>query len=67
MAEPTIAPYGSWDSPFGLELLTAGVVGLGEIRAGGGVTWWLEGRPEERGRQVLIRRDADGSTRRLTP
>ena len=29
----TVAPYGSWASPFGIELLTAGVVGLGEIRA----------------------------------
>jgi len=63
----TIASYGSWASPFGIELLTAGVVGLGEIRARDGVTWWLEGRPDEGGRQVLVRRQADGSTQRLTP
>jgi dipeptidyl aminopeptidase/acylaminoacyl peptidase len=62
-----VAAYGSWASPFGIELLTAGVVGLGEIRARDGVTWWLEGRPDEGGRQVLVRRDADGSVRRLTP
>ena len=65
--ESTVAPYGSWASPFGIELLTAGVVGLGEIRARDGVTWWLEGRPDEGGRQVLVERDADGSLRRLTP
>jgi dipeptidyl aminopeptidase/acylaminoacyl peptidase len=63
----TVAPYGSWVSPFGIELLTAGVVGLGEIRARDGVTWWLEGRADEGGRQVLVRRDPDGSMRRLTP
>ena len=63
----TVASYGSWSSPFGIELLTAGIVGLGEIRARDGATWWLEGRPDEGGRQVLVRHDADGSIQRLTP
>ena len=38
-----------------------------EIKARGGVRWWLEGRPDERGRQVLVRRDADGTVTRLSP
>ena len=67
MIEPTTAPYGSWASPFPIELLTEGVVFLSEIRGSGGVRWWLEGRPEESGRQVLVRRDPDGTTIRLTP
>jgi dienelactone hydrolase len=67
VSEPTVAPYGSWESPFPISLLTAGVVALGEIRAAGGVRWWLEGRPEEKGRQVLIRRDLDGTATRLSP
>ena len=29
--------------------------------------WWLEGRPEEGGRQVLVRREPDGTLTRLTP
>ena len=61
------APYGAWPSPFPVSLLTAGVVGLGEIRAAGGVRWWLEGRPDENGRQSLWRRGPDGSLTRLTP
>ena len=67
MTEPTIAPYGSWSSPLPIERLTEGVVFIGEVRGAGGVRWWLEGRPEEQGRQVLVRRDPDGTMVRLTP
>jgi dipeptidyl aminopeptidase/acylaminoacyl peptidase len=67
MTEPTIAPYGSWASPIAIERLTDGVVFLSEPRGAGGVRWWLEGRPEEEGRQVLVRRDPDGKMTRLTP
>ena len=63
----TPVPYGEWESPFDISLLTAGAVGLGEVRAIDGVLWWLEGRPEERGRQVLIRHAADGTETRMTP
>ncbi len=61
------APYGSWPSPFPIELLTRGAVTFGEVGAAGGRRWWLEGRAEEGGRQVLVRRDTDGSLTRLTP
>jgi dipeptidyl aminopeptidase/acylaminoacyl peptidase len=67
MMQPTTAPYGEWDSPFPITLLTAGFVALDEPRAAAGVTWWLEGRPQESGRQALMRRDADGTETRLTP
>ncbi len=67
MPEPTVAPYGSWASPFAIERLTEGVVFVSEVRGAGGVRWWLEGRPEEGGRQVLVRRDPDGTMTRLTP
>lgn len=67
MTERTVAPYGSWTSPFPIERLTEGAVFLSEVRGVGGVRWWLEGRPEEGGRQVLVRRDPDGTMTRLTP
>lgn len=67
MTEPTIAPYGSWASPFEIERLVDGVVFISEVRGSGGVRWWLEGRPEEQGRQVLVRFDPDGTVTRLTP
>jgi len=61
------APHGSWESPFPIDLLTRGTVTLGEIQAGDGVRYWLEGRPAEAGRQVLVRRDRDGRDVRLSP
>ena len=67
MTERSAAPYGSWTSPFPIERLTEGAVFLSEVRGVGGVRWWLEGRPEEGGRQVLVRRDPDGTMTRLTP
>jgi len=62
-----VAPYGAWTSPFPIALLTEGVVALTEVSAAGGVRWWLEGRPDESGRQVLVRREADGTETRITP
>jgi dipeptidyl aminopeptidase/acylaminoacyl peptidase len=62
-----VTPYGAWPSPFAIDLLTRGAVSFGEIGAAGDLRWWLEGRPEERGRQVLVRREAHGVTTRLTP
>ena len=61
------APYGAWESPFPIDLLTRGTVTLGEIQARDGVRYWLEGRPDEAGRSVLVRRDADGRNVRLSP
>ena len=62
-----VAPFGSWASPFAIELLTKGSVVFAEITALGGVRWWLESRPEEQGHSVLVRRDVHGSETRLTP
>jgi dipeptidyl aminopeptidase/acylaminoacyl peptidase len=61
------APFGSWASPFRIERLTDRVVFLSEARGIDGIRWWLEGRPGESGRQVLIRRELDGSQTRMTP
>jgi dipeptidyl aminopeptidase/acylaminoacyl peptidase len=36
-------------------------------RADGGQIYWIEGRPAEGGRQVVVRRHPDGETRDLTP
>ncbi len=62
-----VVPFGAWPSPFAIELLTRGAIVFGEIGAAGGRRWWLEGRAEEGGRQVLVLLGADGSATRLTP
>lgn len=67
MPAPEIRPYGTWPSPFPIELLTDGVRGLSEVGAADGLRWWLEGRPDEGGRQALVRRERDGTMTRLSP
>ncbi|HEX3429017.1 MAG TPA: hypothetical protein VHS36_09435, partial [Candidatus Limnocylindrales bacterium] len=66
-AEPRVAPFGSWESPFPIDLLTRGTVALAEVQVHDGVGYWLEGRPDEQGRQVLVRRGVDGEEVRLSP
>ncbi len=53
------APYGSWPSPIAIDVMTAGRVSLGAPRVVAGAAYWLEGRPAEGGRQVLVRQVAD--------
>ena len=66
-AEKTVAPYGAWVSPFKIERLTDRVVFLAEPEGVDGIRWWIEGRPDEGGRQVLVRRELDGTLTRMTP
>ncbi|MDA0231867.1 MAG: S9 family peptidase, partial [Chloroflexi bacterium] len=60
-ARKAVAPYGSWKSPVTPDLITAGSVRLGEIRVGGEGLYWLEGRPSEAGRYVIVRMSPDGA------
>jgi hypothetical protein len=60
---PTVAPYGSWRSPIGGDLVAAGGVSLGEVRVAGEAVLWLEGRPLEGGRQVVCRARPGGPGR----
>ena len=54
------APYGSWRSPLTPEQAVAASVRLSETRIDSSGIYWIEGRPEEGGRCVLVRRDTDG-------
>ncbi len=57
-----IAPYGTWKSPITPSLITGESVGLAAIAFAGQDLCWLEQRPREAGRTVLVRNGAD-----LTP
>ena len=69
----TVAPYGSWRSPFPIEMLVEGRVGLVEPQfdSDGKSIVWLESRPEEDGRQVLVRwtpgNNGKGTARDISP
>jgi dipeptidyl aminopeptidase/acylaminoacyl peptidase len=64
---PTRAPYGSWTSPISLDLLLAGSVSLGQVEVEGETIYWIEGRPLEGGRNVIVRRTAGGAISDVTP
>ncbi len=63
----TTVPFGGWPSPLSARDIAAGVIGLQELREHDGALYWLESRPSEQGRTVLMVREADGSCRELTP
>jgi dipeptidyl aminopeptidase/acylaminoacyl peptidase len=53
----TVAPYGSWSSPITADLIVKGSISIGEVRLDGPDIYWLEGRPNENGRSVVVRYD----------
>ncbi len=61
------APYGSWKSPITSDLIVAQSISLSDARVEGGSFYWLEGRPQEQGRYVIVRRDKDGRQADITP
>jgi len=62
-----IAPYGAWASSIRIDEAVGGAIGLAEPWLDGDDTYWLEGRPSEGGRLVLVRASPDGTTTDLTP
>ena len=67
MEQKRIGPYGSWRSPITADAIVAGVIGLGQIQLGGDDIYWVEQRPAEGGRNVVVRRRADGTIEDVTP
>jgi hypothetical protein len=53
-------PYGEWQSPVTPEQVAAAGVDLGHLALAGAAAYWLERRPSEDGRGVVVR-DGDGS------
>ena len=61
------APYGSWRSPVDARRIAEGEVGLAWPQAVGEAVYWVEMRPLEDGRYVIVRRDPDGTIADVTP
>ena len=55
MTDQLTAPYGSWRSPITAELLAEATVHLGEVSVDGDAIYWVETRPSEQGRSVVVR------------
>src|ERR1700730_8818914 len=61
------APYGSWKSPITSDLIVAQATMLSDVRIDGDQIYWLEGRPQEQGRNVIVRAGSDGAATDITP
>ena len=67
MSNQQIASYGSWKSPITGDLIVSDSIRLGSIVLDGDDIYWSEGRPSEGGRNVIVRRNADGTIIDMTP
>ncbi|RKU05680.1 peptidase [Candidatus Poribacteria bacterium] len=62
MTQPQVAPYGSWKSPISADLISTEGRRIIEAVADGEDIYWIEMRPAEGGRYVIVRRSPDGQT-----
>ena len=67
MSDAQRIPYGAWPSPITADRAAAGSVGLRETRAIGDATTWLERRPREQGRSVVVRSGPGAEPVDVTP
>ena len=52
--------FGRWPSPVSAEIAARGSRRFGMVQASGETVYWSEARPEEQGRQVIVRCGPDG-------
>jgi dipeptidyl aminopeptidase/acylaminoacyl peptidase len=67
MLQPGIAPYGSWKSPITSDSIVAGSIGLSQPLIDGRDIYWVEMRPTENGRSVIVKRNELGFLSDVTP
>ncbi len=59
--------YGSWTSPITSDLIVSAAIGLGQVCLDGDDIYWVEQRPTEGGRNVIVQHTPDGQTIDRTP
>src|SRR5207237_6325940 len=67
MSQGKTAPYGSWKSPITADLIVKESIGLGQLKMDGDDVYWIEMRPSEGGRQVIVRRTIAAQHIDVTP
>ncbi len=67
MTTQHVAPYGAWKSPITSDLIVSQSIALGGGTFDGDDVYWLEGRPAEGGRNVIVRRAPNGATVDVNP
>jgi dipeptidyl aminopeptidase/acylaminoacyl peptidase len=66
-AKKRTLPFGTWPSPVSAALAARASLRLGLLQASGDALYWSESRPEEQGRQVIVRAGADGVREDVLP
>jgi dipeptidyl aminopeptidase/acylaminoacyl peptidase len=61
------APFGTWRSPIAAADLARSAISLNYVQVGSGVPYWVESRPTESGRYVIVTLGADGRIVERTP
>jgi dipeptidyl aminopeptidase/acylaminoacyl peptidase len=65
---PTVAPYGSWESPIDLDLVAReGGIAFSYLDVTDNGIYWLESRPQEKGRSALVFRPTGGEPVDVVP
>jgi dipeptidyl aminopeptidase/acylaminoacyl peptidase len=62
MAEPRIAPYGSWKSPVTTDAVVSATIRLTGVALDHGDIYWIEGRPTEGGRHAIVKCSGNDGT-----
>ena len=65
--EPDVAPYGTWNSPISAGMVASGALRLSRVVLDADDIYWLEARPAEGGRSVVVKRDPSGHIADMTP
>ena len=63
----TARPFGTWASPITAQVAASQGLRLASPVVDGTDIYWLEARPAEAGRNVVVRRDAVGTVEEVTP
>jgi dipeptidyl aminopeptidase/acylaminoacyl peptidase len=67
MNTPQVASCGSWKSPITSDLIVSQTVGITSLAINQGNIYWLEKRPQEEGRNLLICFGNQGEMKNFTP
>jgi hypothetical protein len=67
VADVMTAPYGSWKSPITSDVIVAATIGLTDVLLDGEDVYWIETRPHEAGRYVVVHCDQTGVTHEVRP
>src|SRR5260370_4161682 len=62
-----VAPYGSWKSPITSDLIVSETIKFEQVVLDGSDIYWIERRPTESGRCVIVRRTSDGNITDMLP